>query len=401
MITRVEVDGFKSLRNFAVDLELLTAIVGPNGVGKSNLFDALQLLSRLASLDVSTAFGEGRGTRRDQFSRTPTGVSPRISFALELLVAPAALQTRLRYEVDIERNVEPTGVERLAVRRVRVAGIQRAQDIWISRHPELSRFAHYGHEMFAEEHAADAGSPEDLQISLPRIFSLPPGFVPVGRELRAFRFLHLDPARLRAPSDRASPTTLGPDGANLPTALADLPPSIQAEIRADLVRLVPSFSSFEIVPVDDEFRLDVQLTGGQRLPARVLSDGTLRLLALFTLLRSASPGSVVAIEEPENGVHPTSLRAFMEELLEATTPGDDLPPQVLLNSHSTAIVAALDRHPRSLVFADLVRRGGGLQATRMRHIREDGDADDRGARSVSRREVERLLELTRPHEEGA
>jgi AAA15 family ATPase/GTPase len=30
MITRVEIDGFKSFRNFAVDLEPLTAIVGPN-----------------------------------------------------------------------------------------------------------------------------------------------------------------------------------------------------------------------------------------------------------------------------------------------------------------------------------------------------------------------------------
>ena len=66
MITRIEVDGFKSLRDFAVDLEPLTAIVGPNGVGKSNLFDALQLLSGLADTDVVTALGEGRGGRLDQ-----------------------------------------------------------------------------------------------------------------------------------------------------------------------------------------------------------------------------------------------------------------------------------------------------------------------------------------------
>jgi predicted ATPase len=382
VITRIEVDGFKSLHDFAVDLDLLTAIVGPNGVGKSNLFDVLQLISRLASMDVSSAFGEGRGSRRDQFSRTATGVASHMSLALELLLAPAVGQTRLRYEVDIDRSVEPTGVERLFVRRVRAAGIQRARDSWIGRRPELSRFAHYGQEMFVEERAADAGSPELLQISLPRIFDLP-GFAAVSMELRAFRFLHLDPARLRTPSDRASPTTLGPDGANLPTALADLQPSVQAEIRADLVRLVPSFRSFEIVPVDDEFRLDVQLITGQRLPARVLSDGTLRLLALFTLLRSASSGSVVAIEEPENGIHPTSLRAFMEELVGATTPGADLPPQVLLNSHSPAIVAALDRQPRSLVFTDLVRPADGVHATRMRHIREDGDPDDRGATFVA------------------
>src|SRR5262245_59495886 len=137
MITRIEVDGFKSLRSFAVDLDRLTAVVGPNGVGKSNLFDALQLISRLASRDVSSAVGEGRGTRRDQFSRTPAGVASRMSLAVELLLAPAAAQTRFRYEVDIERSVEPTGVERLFVRRVRVAGIRQAEDDWIRRRPEL------------------------------------------------------------------------------------------------------------------------------------------------------------------------------------------------------------------------------------------------------------------------
>jgi predicted ATPase len=70
MITRIEADGFKSLRGFAVDVEPLTAIVGVNGRGKSNVFDALRLISRLPAMSVLDALGEGRGTRRDQFSRT-------------------------------------------------------------------------------------------------------------------------------------------------------------------------------------------------------------------------------------------------------------------------------------------------------------------------------------------
>jgi putative ribosome biogenesis GTPase RsgA len=70
MITRVEADGFKSLRRFAVDLEPLTVILGANATGKSNLFDVLQILSRLATTDVTTALASGRGSRRDQFSRT-------------------------------------------------------------------------------------------------------------------------------------------------------------------------------------------------------------------------------------------------------------------------------------------------------------------------------------------
>jgi predicted ATPase len=133
----------------------------------------------------------------------------------------------------------------------------------------------------------------------------------------------------------------------------------------------------------------------------VLSDGTLRLLALFLLLRSASPGALVAIEEPENGVHPGSLRALIEELVDATTPRGAVPPQVLVNSHSPALVAALHHRPEALVFADLVRRADGLHATRMRHVWKEGDPRDRGATSVSMAEVQRLLDTARPVDEVA
>lgn len=204
-------------------------------------------------------------------------------------------------------------------------------------------------------------------VGMERSFlAFPPGLGPppfvlegVGEALRGFRFLRLEPSKLRVPSDRAAPTTLEPDGSNLPTALAALAPEIQAEIRADLARLVPSFKSFDVVAIEDEFRIEVELTSGQSLSARLLSDGTLRLLALFLLLRSARPGALIAIEEPENGVHPGGLRALVEEMIEATTPHGALPPQVLLNSHSPALPAdpESDSDPKKSLREALVAMG--------------------------------------------
>ncbi|WP_437722517.1 AAA family ATPase [Sorangium sp. So ce861] len=86
MITRIEVDGFKSLRGFALDLEPLTAIVGPNGAGKSNLLDALHLLSRLTQTSVTEALKGGRGAIRDQFSRLRDGAAGRITISVEMLL---------------------------------------------------------------------------------------------------------------------------------------------------------------------------------------------------------------------------------------------------------------------------------------------------------------------------
>ena len=48
MLTRFEVSGFKNLENVSVDFGPFTCIAGPNSVGKSNLFDAIEFLSLLS-----------------------------------------------------------------------------------------------------------------------------------------------------------------------------------------------------------------------------------------------------------------------------------------------------------------------------------------------------------------
>ena len=56
MLTRLEVSGFKNLRDVVVDLGPFTVVAGPNGVGKSNLFDAIHLLSLLVDHPIKDAF---------------------------------------------------------------------------------------------------------------------------------------------------------------------------------------------------------------------------------------------------------------------------------------------------------------------------------------------------------
>ncbi len=58
MLTRIEIDGFKSFTNFSMDFSPLTLIAGLNASGKSNLFDALHLLSLLAALGLMSACTE-------------------------------------------------------------------------------------------------------------------------------------------------------------------------------------------------------------------------------------------------------------------------------------------------------------------------------------------------------
>src|SRR5439155_19127893 len=94
MITQIEIDGFKTFKDFKVELAPFQVIVGPNGAGKSNLFDALQLLSRLVEMDLQTAFQpprddplKPRGDAYELFTLLPNGERvERMRLAVEMLV---------------------------------------------------------------------------------------------------------------------------------------------------------------------------------------------------------------------------------------------------------------------------------------------------------------------------
>ncbi|MBC8043750.1 MAG: AAA family ATPase, partial [Rhizobacter sp.] len=56
MLAKIHITGYKSLRDATVRLSPLTVFLGKNNVGKSNLFDALRLVSNLAKMPVISAF---------------------------------------------------------------------------------------------------------------------------------------------------------------------------------------------------------------------------------------------------------------------------------------------------------------------------------------------------------
>ena len=67
MLTRIEIDGFKTFEGFSMDLAPFLSILGPNASGKSNLFDAIRFLSQLATMTCarrSKDFGATRWSGR-------------------------------------------------------------------------------------------------------------------------------------------------------------------------------------------------------------------------------------------------------------------------------------------------------------------------------------------------
>ncbi|MBP7960847.1 MAG: AAA family ATPase [Caldilineaceae bacterium] len=421
MITKLEIDGFKTFRNFQVELAPFQVIIGPNGAGKSNLFDAIHLLARLADDDLRTAFQELRGDAGEIFSLLPDGDPvDRMRLAAEILVdksvqdswgAQATIKyTRMRYELNIARRADGQGLDRLYVDHESLTAIPRGEDAWTKRYDLTARNGWLptqtgGRPPFISTTMGENDNPtislhQDLHggrkssvaakvertlLSGALNTEFPHAFA-AREEMRAWRFLQLNPEELRKPSSMVGPQAMAADGRYLAATLARLQandPTILSDISLDLANLVPGLVRVEVERDEkrDQFVVWAWMEDGRRFSSRVLSDGTLRMLTLVTLKYDPEHRGVLCFEEPENGVHPYRLAKIAETLSDFATDFDDATQidqplrQFLCNTHSPVFIS---QPPilSSILFAFPVMRvdhahpGGSERITRMVPVQE-------------------------------
>lgn len=456
MLTRLEIDGFKSFENFQLDLSPFTVVLGSNASGKSNLFDAVQLLSRLAGGDVRSAFRGLRGDPELLFRQMQPGrPSSRLRFSAEMLLDPFVQDpwgeqvelghTRVRYEVAVERVQGESEIPRLIVADERAVPIFSKDDTWVPYRKQIDpgfreRFLKYtrrapwlemedenGKRVFRVHQDGKAGRTRPGHAAEATVMSSIataefPHLYAMRKEMRAWRLLQLDPFGLRKPSPLTADETLLPDGSNLAAVLYRIksetrniavPKGALADIAGELSEIIPGVLDVDVDRDDAarEYRALVSLRDGFEFNTSVISDGTLRVLALLTLLHDPAHRGVVCFEEPENGVHPARLRTLIEHLqrlipdpTEALSGTEDRLSQLLMNSHSPVVLSAVrDQGDRSRMYlADLVTitEPGTETVRRKTRLRPIVVADDKDQQRlvgldnscVSRYEVQSILD---------
>ncbi len=464
MLTRIEIDGFKSFRNFELKLRPFTVILGPNASGKSNLFDAIQLLSRLASeSSVGSAFDsiKERGIPGELFSQNADGsIAKKMTFGIEVLLDSQHVdvygsvinleQTRVRYDLTIEKRDSGSEPGRLFVTQERVTAISAANqdNFWLDlkgrsslfnrtfikrqqkKKPYLETVEEEGQPRFHIHQEGNAGrsrtipaaNAEATVLSSCQNSKETPTLYALREEMASWRFLQLDPDALRKPSpEYLLNKELNSHGSNLPAVLArirsetrgeDLEGAL-ADISADMARLIPGVKRIcvEVDKKAGEYSLKIVMTNGQEFSSRVVSDGTLRVLALLTMLHDPRHHGLILFEEPENGVHPLRLKETIRVIRRLLTTEDQesYDPdqrlcQMLINSHSPVVLSCcLDE--TDLVYLDTVTRIDPLRrtkesTTRVRRIHLQGDLIGDGQTDfVSAFEVQSLLESWRDRSE--
>jgi hypothetical protein len=126
-----------------------------------------------------------------------------------------------------------------------------------------------------------------------------------------------------------------------------LGPVVGQSIAQRLSELIENVKGIRVDPdpVRRAYSILVADHSGNEIPARGLSDGTLRFLALSILEQDPLVTGVICLEEPENGIHPKRLPAMIALLKEIAVDtqepcGDDNPlRQIIINTHSPSVVS--------------------------------------------------------------
>ena len=369
MLNRVHIQGFKSLRDVVLSFAPLTVVFGPNATGKSNLLEALLLLSRLVSeRTLAEAFsGPVRGYPHEAFTFPPEGLEglltkDRVDLSMEATIRPSGVRSRasdallygVRVGLDPSKGTLSVLNEHLA--RLKRDGspknlprIEGAGDHLLVR--RLSESGQPRREPIGLNHTVAS----NLQYTGPDRY---PDFDAVRSELVAWRSYYLDPqVAMRAPQPPRDVTDIGSRGEWLAPFLFRLKNHAEHRrsflaIQRGLRAAIPSIEAMDVDLDPRRGTLDVLVRQhGVTFSSRLISEGTLRVLALCAIAANPWPGALVAFEEPENGVHPNRIEVIAQILIGMVRQGGR---QVVVTTHSPTLVSAIVQLQRRVELADTV-----------------------------------------------
>jgi len=352
-ITNLTIQGFRSLRNLSWSPSHLNIIIGPNGSGKSNLLRCLELISVAAQGKLGRHIQSLGGMAPIVWD----GQAKSIKFILETSSASSEIDPD-NYELELVRlgtgSSYKIETERLANSHKQRQGTEPKPFKFLNRSASKAVIFNEKDETFVSP--ADYVSDEESLLSIAAgPFSIN-RFIPAfQRELASFaiyRDLDTRPeATIRQSAIARFEKRVDPDGQNLVSVLhtlytgdRDFKNDINAAMQA---AFGDDFEELVFPPAADQrIQLRIRWKSLKReQSAAELSDGTLRFLFLLTVLASPSLAPLIAIDEPETGLHPAMLPLIAEFAVEASKRA-----QIIFTTHSPQFLDAFTEvKPRTTV----------------------------------------------------
>lgn len=344
-IQKLDIEGFRSLRQVSWTPGDLNVVIGPNGTGKSNLLRFLELIS------VSAGGGLGK------YIQSLGGMDPIVwdgkagSISFSLTAAPTESPDDPDYY-----HLELARLGRGSTYRVNRELLGGGGE-----EPQVIKFLERGERSgVISQHSLEYPVESVLEEESLLCASIGPFFAnhPIAQfrgglaSIAVYHDVRVDrEAAIRQAAVARFEKKVDPDGQNLIGVLhtlyagdRDFKKNIDDAMRAAFGN---DFEELVFPPAADQ-RIQLRVrwrTLKREQSAADLSDGTLRFLFLLTVLASPSTGPVIAIDEPETGLHPSMLPIIAEYAVDAATRS-----QVILTTHSPQMLDSFnDTRPATTI----------------------------------------------------
>ncbi|MCB9264781.1 MAG: AAA family ATPase [Lewinellaceae bacterium] len=412
MIGKITIRDFKSYRQAELKLSPLTVLVGANASGKSNALEAIRFLNWMAQGHKLSSL-QYMVNENDQVVRGRVADLPRRGakeFGLGCTLSPFkgkivflkkhdGLYNTLELSLGLRENDE-LHIESETVYAPEQEGyntlyrtIEPSKGVNTQISVEYNNFARGGKKpqvsctdqmavfLQLESAARFADGHKEAKQSIPRVAKR------FEDHLAGILFLDPVPQKMRDYSFLSEKKLQG-DGSNLSAVLYHLWNSEdeKEKNRNTLLEFIQSLPEQSIAGIDflegprGEVMIQLKETfGGEEhyCDAGLLSDGTLRVLALAAALLSAEPGNLVVIEEVDNGVHPSRMGKLLQSI---NNIAKEKQLAVLISSHNPALLDALpDEAVPDVVFCYRNPQTGWSELARMEDFTDYPELTAQGA----------------------
>lgn len=362
---------FTNFKNFTyADLNLFsnfTMLIGKNGAGKSNLIEGVELLAALAEgrplheLVEGRSYSQGSNALRGGIhSCLKFGES---EFSLGFSGSIKFLGKNESFNYCISISVDPfprVSGERLIVGKRKIFyavtekerrdGILDVQFDNFARGGQKPHRSIYGDRSLISryEEVIEGNESGDQEKKLKSVHMV----ATLKKHLQS-SFVFDPSPKLMRDYVRSGQNTLLKDGSNISAVLQGLKDRPGGEDALEnilrVIRQIPEepFLDFNFIKtLQNDVLFGIQ-SGGRVIDARLISDGTLRVIAVVTALETISTGSRVVIEEFDNGLHPSRAAILIGAIKEVV---GRRRLNVLLTTHNPATLDSLDKEWLSNVY---------------------------------------------------
>ena len=345
-LRRIRAKNLLSFGPEGIDLEMsnLNVLIGPNGSGKTNLFEVIRLLQASPS-DLSEPVRTGGGIS-DWIWRG----QPKSSAKVEAIVENPGGHQRLRHVIEFRESGR-----RFTLVDERIENEHPYKDgadvyffyRYLGGRPILNVREN------KRELRRDDVEPDRSILSQRKDPDQYPELSYLGNFYEGINLYGSwefgRGARLRdSQSSGTRPSPLAEDLSNLGMFLNRLAlfPISKARLSENLADLYEGITDYTLH--FDPSTVQIRFTEGDfSIPASRVSDGSLRYLILLAILLDPEPPRLLGIEEPELGLHPDLLPKLADLLIDASSRC-----QLIITTHSDILVDALSERPESVVVCE-------------------------------------------------